>query len=83
MEPNNTYTWQDVKDATNHLFKRFFNNNVNDYVGGVCDDALPSALTYVLAYVGAYNPGGDDVDHDIELLRKAYKQITTEGKIGY
>ena len=78
------YTWTDCKDATNRLYRELFGVKVDDFVGTVANNSLPSCVTTIMAHVGAYpNCVVDDNSHDIELLRSAYKQLHVEGKIGY
>lgn len=77
------YTWEDVKDATNILYTKFFDDSVEDYVGTLCNNSLSHPMVQVLAFVGVYMPEGSDVNNEIKLLRKAYKQMQRERKIGY
>jgi mannitol-1-phosphate/altronate dehydrogenase len=76
------YSWNDVKDATNNLYKAFFNPEVNDYVNDIAMNALPHCLTQILAYCAVYPPTEDSLVDDYHLLCRAYIQLEEEGKIG-
>ena len=76
------YTWDDVKDATNNLYKAFFNPTVDDYVKDVVHNALPHCIIQMLAYCAVYPPATPDLNMDYYLLRQAYIQLEEEGKIG-
>lgn len=76
------YTWTDVKDATNSLYKAFFNSDIDDYVADVAMNALPKCIIQMLAYCAVYPPVDSELSRDYHLLCQAYIQHEEEGKIG-
>lgn len=81
-ESNVSFTWNEVKDATNRLYEAFFNRDIKDYVGQVAANALPSCITQVLAYCAVYAPTTQELKDDYMLLCQAYIQLEEEGRVG-
>lgn len=77
-----SYSWDDVKNATNRLYTAFFNQDIKDYVGEIAHNALPSCIIQLLAYCAVYTPVDDQLLDDFGLLCQAYMQLEEEGKIG-
>jgi len=76
------YTWDDVKNATNNLYKAFFNSEIDDYVTDIAMGALPNCIIQMLAYCAVYPPVNSKLSSDYHLLCQAYIQLEEEGKIG-
>ena len=75
------YSWDEVKDATNRLYKRHFNHNIDDYVRDVANMNLPSCVYQILAYCAVYTLISEQDKEDLKALQYAYIQLQEDGVI--
>ena len=72
-------TWQEVKESTNTLFTKITGKDV-DFVCSVCNNALPHAMTQVMAMALSRGMTKDN-DYDVKVVVNGYLQLEFNGFI--